>query len=49
MDKGVWWAPWGSREVRGVTKELDMTEWLNNNKYQPVKFMACEQFSELWE
>ena len=26
MDRGAWWAT-----VHGVTKELDMTEWLNNN------------------
>ena len=26
MDIGAWWAT-----VHGVTKELDMTEWLNNN------------------
>ena len=27
MDRGAWWAA-----VHGVTKELDMTEWVNNNK-----------------
>ena len=28
MDRGAWWTT-----VRGVTKESDMTEQLNNNKY----------------
>ena len=44
----AWEIPW-TEESGGLTKELDMTEWLSNNKYQPVKFMACEQFSDLWE
>ena len=29
MDRGAWWAT-----VHEVTKELDRTEWLNNN-HQP--------------
>ena len=28
MDRGAWWAT-----VHGVTKESDVTEQLNNNKY----------------
>ena len=34
MNRGVWWAT-----VHGVTKELDMTRWLNNNN-MGLSYMA---------
>ena len=54
MDRGAWWAT-----VHGVTKELDMTEWLNNNKqvcnltiHTPDSFscllMSSTSASEQW-
>ena len=36
MDRGVWWAI-----VHGVAKELDRTEWLNNNNSN----VQCSNFS----
>ena len=35
MDRGAWWAA-----AHGVTKELDVTEWLNNN---PV--ISCTSYT----
>ena len=37
MDRGDWWAT-----VHGVTKELDMTWRLNNNKWQKGTKVADE-------
>ena len=34
MDKGAWWAT-----VHGVTKELNMTQLLNNNKTHSSSFL----------
>ena len=47
MDKGAWQAT-----VHGVTKESDMTEWLNDNQYRNMPFWIyqlwlCNLFSTL--
>ena len=38
MDRGAWWAT-----VHGVSKELDMTKWLNNNNMFSL-FPLFEEF-----
>ena len=38
MDRGAWWAT-----VHGVTKELDMTELLNNNKLELIRRAESEE------
>ena len=39
MDRGAWWAI-----IRGVAKESDTTQWLNNNSKDYSAFFPCLLF-----